>query len=82
MSSEEALLPSGRSGGGFGWLRGGLFYRYICIDILATLEGIEEHVCHTEEIDEIAWHVTDTVGKEILEHGEHTATNDHHHENA
>ena len=60
----------------------GLFYRYICIDILATLEGIEEHVCHTEEIDKIAWHVADTVGKEILEHGEHTASNDHHHENA
>ena len=59
-----------------------LFYRYICIDIFATLEGIEEHVSHTEEIDKIAWHVADTVCKEILEYGEHTATNNHHHENA
>lgn len=75
MRSEKLSSPFGRSGGG-------LFYRYICIDILATLEGIEEHVCHTKEIDEIAWHVADTVCKEILEHGEHTATNNHHHENA
>ena len=82
MRSEELGVRSSPPLGEVGRGLRMLFYRYICIDILATLEGIEEHVCHTEEIDEIAWHVADSVGKEILEHGEHTATNNHHHENA
>ena len=59
-----------------------VLYRDILVDVLTAPNSIEEHVSHTEEIDKIAWHVADTVGKEILEHGEHTATNNHHHENA
>ena len=82
MRSEELGVRSSPSLGEVGRGLRLLFYRYICINILATFEGVEEHVCHTEEIDEIAWHVTDTVGKEILEYRKHTATNNHHHENA
>ena len=54
----------------------------VLIHVLAAYEGIIEHVCQGEQIDEIAWHVAHEVGEEVLYHWENAAAYHHHHENA
>ena len=51
----------------------------ILVHVLAADQRIVEHVGHSQQIDEIAGHVTHNVGEEVLYDGQYATTNNHHH---
>ena len=57
-----------------------LFNWDILVHVLAADEGIVEHVGYSEEINEVAWHVTHEVGEPTLDEWQYATTYYHHHE--
>ena len=57
-----------------------LFNRDVFVYVLATDEGIVEHVAYSKEVNEIAWHITHEVGEPTLDEWQNATANYHHHE--
>ena len=52
----------------------------ILVHVLAANQRIVEHIGHGQQINEIAGHVTQDVGEEVLYDRQYATTYDHHHE--
>ena len=57
-----------------------MLYRDVLVDVLAEECGINEHVSHCYEWNEITQHVTSMVSDEVLDQRKYAATDNHHHE--